>query len=137
MVFYYARHQFIYSHDINSYYRWFVLKTFGNAIVSLIDALPKFRNIKVPWRPVYVALIKCALICFYKIYFLHGYTMYCSWPCLFTAEHGYTLLRKISYIWEISCLVCRCFSNSCVHKPSFSITPWSLKSIITKSVIMK
>ena len=92
-------------------------------------------HVKVPWRPRYVALIKFALIHFYRIYFWHGSTMYCSWPCLFTVDHGYTHLRKILYIWP--CLTSRCFSNSCIHKPSFSIMPWSLKSISTKSITIK
>jgi hypothetical protein len=48
MVFYYARHQITYSHDINSYYRQFVLKTLGKTVVSLIDALPELRKIRLP-----------------------------------------------------------------------------------------
>ena len=56
----------------------------------------------IPLRPGYAALIKCAHIHFWRIYFWHGSTMYCSWPCFFTTEHGYTHLRKILYMWEIS-----------------------------------
>ena len=106
MVFYYARNRLIYSHDINSYYHWFVLKALGNTVVSLINALPELHKIKMPCQSTMKTWICCThemcIICFYIIYFWHGSTVYYSWPCLFTAEHGYTHLRKIFYIREIS-----------------------------------
>ena len=58
-VFNYARHQLIYSHDINSYYRWFVLNTLGNTVVSLIDALPELCKIKIPCQSTMKTWICC------------------------------------------------------------------------------
>ena len=95
-------------------------------------------HVKVPWRPGYVALIKCALIHFYRIYFWHGSTVYCSWPCLFTVYHGYIRIRNIFYIWEICFFDLQVFLQlSHLWTKSFIILPWSLKSISTKSISVK
>ena len=59
MVFNYAQHHLIYSHDINLYDHWFVLKTLGNTVVSLIDALPEFRKIKIPCQSTVKTWIRC------------------------------------------------------------------------------
>ena len=127
MVFNYAWHQFIYSHDINSYYHWFVLNTLGNTVISLIDVLLELRKIKILSQSTMKTWICCThQMCtyvFYRIYFWHGSTVYCSWPCLFISEHEYTRPRKILYILEISLFDLYVFSNSCAYEliplPSF------------------
>ena len=122
MAFNYAQHQLIYSHDINSYYHWFVLKRLGKTVVSFINALLDLRKIKIQCQSTMMTWIFCthqsACIHFYNILFWYRSSVYRSWPCLFIVEHQNTYLMNILYILVISLFDVQVLFNSYAQDPN-------------------
>ena len=139
MVFYYALHWLIYSHDIDSYYRWFISRPWEkqsyHSSVHYLSCVRLDCRVEAPQRLGYFVLIEKWVYTFF---------IFNMDPLCIVRGHAFLLLSmgllasgRYHMFEKFTCLTCRCFYNSCVHKPSFSIMPWSLKSINKKIIRMK
>ena len=142
MVFNYAQHHLIYSHDIKSYYHWLVLKTLGKTVVSLIWCTTQFaEDLNTMWK--YHEDLDMLHSSNVHLYVFIEFTFDMD-PLCIVHVHGFLLLSmgistlgRYCIFGKFPCLTCRCFFDSYVHKLLFSIIPWLLKSISPKSIRIK
>ena len=123
---------FFQPHDVKSYYHWFVLKTLGNTVVSLINALLELRKIKTSMSKYHEDLdILHSWKCMYTFlwYFLLTWVHYVLFMAMIVYYWAWVYFPREDIVYLGYCFVwlTGAFQLMCSRSYSFTIFPSSQK----------